>query len=384
MDRTLRFRHLLHNRIVQAAGLIAVAAPMAAACGGSVVVEDEDGTGGNGGGSTSVATNQSSSSSYSTSGTSSGNTTSTYGTTTTGSYATGTGTYATSTGTGQVCGEPQTQCIGWPYATPCPNAQDVMQYMPTDCSTDCVVWSVIDGPYPDDGACCYTVETGYCGGGRAFIVGGSAVTASVEIGRRGAGWCAATAGETEAAVIDPALRATIAEAWTRDALIEHASVASFSRFALELMAVGAPADLIEAAHRASLDEIRHARLCFALAGAYGGATLEPGSFPFGGRVEVASDLAAIAASTVLEGCVGETLASIQAAEQLARATDPAVREALAIIAEDEARHAELAWRTVAWAMQIGGAPVRDAVKAAFARAARAIPAADPRTTPAGA
>lgn len=56
---------------------------------------------------------------------------------------------------------------------------------------------------------------------------------------------------------------------------------------------------------------------------------------------------------------------VQAAEQLARAEDPAVRAALARIAEDESRHAALAWRTVAWALQRGGAPVRAAVEEAF-------------------
>jgi hypothetical protein len=91
----------------------------------------------------------------------------------------------------------------------------------------------------------------------------------------------------------------------------------------------------------------------------------PSAFPFGGSVEVAADLAIIAARTVEEGCVGETLAAILAAEQLEKASDTAVREALAMIAADEARHAELAWRVVAWAIEAGGDRVRAAVAAAF-------------------
>ena len=83
---------------------------------------------------------------------------------------------------------------------------------------------------------------------------------------------------------------------------------------------------------------------------------------------MSSDLALVAANAAREGCIGETLAAVQAAEQLGQATDPAVRAALAIIAEDEARHAELAWRTVAWAVATGGAPVRAAVAQAFASA----------------
>jgi hypothetical protein len=110
-----------------------------------------------------------------------------------------------------------------------------------------------------------------------------------------------------------------------------------------------------------------------LAAAYGDAPVAPGPFPFAGRVEVAAHLADIAARAVREGCIGETLAAILAAEQLARATDPAVRAALAIIAEDEARHAELAWRTVAWAIESGGAAVLAAVTNAFAEAMAELP-----------
>ncbi len=85
-----------------------------------------------------------------------------------------------------------------------------------------------------------------------------------------------------------------------------------------------------------------------------------------------ASLARLAVSTLKEGCIGETVAAVIAAEQLARATDPAVRAALAGIAADEARHAELAWRTVAWAMDTGGPAVREAVDAAL-RAALVVP-----------
>lgn len=94
-----------------------------------------------------------------------------------------------------------------------------------------------------------------------------------------------------------------------------------------------------------------------------------GPAPFAiGAVDVCSDLAAVAASAVIEGCVGETLAAVQAAEQLAAATDPAVRSALEEIVRDETRHAELAWRFVAWAVEAGGEPVRRSVAAAFVKA----------------
>jgi hypothetical protein len=179
------------------------------------------------------------------------------------------------------------------------------------------------------------------------------------------GWAADLA--PQIATLDPTMRARLADEWARDGLAEHASIASFGRFALELLAVGAPADLVADAHHAALDEVRHAQLCLSLATAYAGASITPGAFPFEGRVEVESDLARIAARAAREGCIGETMAALQAAEQLAEATDPTVRAALAQIADDEARHAELAWRTVAWALRTGGAPVHAAVSAVFAR-----------------
>lgn len=64
----------------------------------------------------------------------------------------------------------------------------------------------------------------------------------------------------------------------------------------------------------------------------------------------------VAGLCLLEGCVGETLAALDAAEALASATDPHVRAALARIADDERRHAELAFRFVAWALQQSPGP----------------------------
>jgi hypothetical protein len=254
----------------------------------------------------------------------------------------------------------------------CPTAADAPPKLPGNiCGMSPGVES---GPVLDSSTnqCCYMiipVDDTSCGVGRPFLVAARALHATAVAGPA---WHARES-ESEGsapAVADLAadVRAELARAWTNDALLEHASVASFGRFALELLAVGAPPDLVEAAHRAALDEIRHARLCFALAGAYAGAPIAPSAFPFGGAIEVSSDLAVVAANTAREGCIGETLAAVQAAEQLGQATDPAVRAALAIIAADEARHAELAWRAVAWAVATGGAPVRDAVAQVFASA----------------
>ncbi len=60
-------------------------------------------------------------------------------------------------------------------------------------------------------------------------------------------------------------RARLAERWTREASFEHASIASFARATLDLLALGAPAARVAGAQRAGLDEVEHARIAFALA-----------------------------------------------------------------------------------------------------------------------
>ncbi|WP_437904614.1 ferritin-like domain-containing protein [Sorangium sp. So ce327] len=232
-----------------------------------------------------------------------------------------------------------------------------------------------------DGACCYEViveeNTLDCAAvGRPFSLEGHHVTAAPRPAE--AGWLArATASgaggqQPSLADLTDEERETLAGGWLRSALEEHASVASFARFALDLMAHGAPSSLVEAAHIAALDEVGHARLGFSLAAAYRGGPVGPAAFPMPPAVPIAADLAALARAAAEEGCVGETVAAVIAAEQRARAEDPAVRAALEVIAEDEARHAELAWLTVAWAIGAGGEPVRRAVAEVFEAAAASL------------
>jgi hypothetical protein len=169
--------------------------------------------------------------------------------------------------------------------------------------------------------------------------------------------------------LDPATAAALARDYLHDACEEYASIAAFARFTMHLVSLGAPPEMIAESQRASLDEIEHARACFALARRYGGQAMGPGALSLEGAMP-AMTLADIAALTAEEGCVGETLGVLLAERQLATATDPHVRSLLvsAHILEDEARHAELAWRFVAWAVARGGEPVRRAVRAAIRRA----------------
>ena len=207
--------------------------------------------------------------------------------------------------------------------------------------------------------------------GRPWLtVGGQPITSELVHGAhaRASGYCAAI--KAENATLSRSLRDEIAEGWTKDGMAEHASIASFSKFALGLMSVSAPANLLEGAHLAALDEIKHAKLCFGLAAAYSnGSRAAPGPFPV--PTMATCELSEFAAATVREGCVGETLSALTAAQQLRelKPTSPqSVRSALRTISADEARHAALAWETVAWALRTGGAKVAASVDAAFREA----------------
>lgn len=147
------------------------------------------------------------------------------------------------------------------------------------------------------------------------------------------------------------------------ARFEAASVFAFERLAHELAALDAPAALVTAALRSGIEEIAHARAMTALARRFGA---EPAA------VEIAPSSArqpfAIALENAVEGCAGETYAALIAHCQAQSARDLAARAAFAAIAEDETRHAELAWRIAAWLEPRLTAAERQQVNAARAEA----------------
>jgi hypothetical protein len=127
------------------------------------------------------------------------------------------------------------------------------------------------------------------------------------------------------------------------ARLEAASVFAFERLAQELSALGADAALVKDAARSALDEIRHAHVMGALAERFGGQLLPVEVAPHAARSAFA-----IALENAVEGCVRETYGALVALHQAGTALDPEVRRALAVIAEDESRHAQLSWRVAAW------------------------------------
>jgi hypothetical protein len=212
-----------------------------------------------------------------------------------------------------------------------------------------------------DGARACVEGLGGCG--RPFLVDGAARHAPAE---RRADWSATPGLPALLDELDAEVRAKLAEHWARSGLLEHASIAAFARFSLELVALGAPSELVAEAALAMADETRHARICFGLAAAYGGAPVGPGPLSVDGSL-AAPTLESVVKTVVLEGCIGETIAAAEARELANTTLDLAVGEILEQIASDEARHATLAYRFVRWALEKGGAELGKVVIETVAR-----------------
>jgi hypothetical protein len=125
--------------------------------------------------------------------------------------------------------------------------------------------------------------------------------------------------------------------------LEAASVHAFAHIEAELIEHGAPQSLIEQARAARRDEVRHARVMRHLARRHGGVFRAPRVAPRATR-----SLEEIALDNATEGCVRETFGALIGMWQARFAQDPAVRRVMERVAEDEARHASLAWAIDAW------------------------------------
>jgi hypothetical protein len=149
--------------------------------------------------------------------------------------------------------------------------------------------------------------------------------------------------------------------------LEAASVPAFLRLADELAAHGAPEALVRAARRSAGDEVRHARVVGALARRYGAAVPEVEVAPFGPR-----SFEAMALENTVEGCVRETYSAVVTGWKARAAGDEEIRRAMEPIAEDELRHAELAWAVDAWASERLAPPARARLREARHEAFRAL------------
>jgi len=213
-------------------------------------------------------------------------------------------------------------------------------------------WDTMNGSADD--ACVRPGQGGGGGGGggwgwdegRPFTVDGVATNAEV---RKGQGW--STDYQSAFVAHSARIRARAASAWLDTAQAEHASIASFSRFNLQLMQLGAPSDLILRSTLAIADEIRHARDAFGVASALAGVELTAGVMPMVDALSGVEDVRAALLDAIREGCVNETVSAAFVREAARVTTEPELAAMLDGVAEEEARHAELSWAFARWALQ---------------------------------
>lgn len=168
----------------------------------------------------------------------------------------------------------------------------------------------------------------------------------------------------------------LARAWTQAALAAHAAVAAYSRFALQLMSIGAPPQLLQGCSQAMQDEVAHAQACFSLARRYAGRDVGPGPLP-AAELAADGDLTSIVLEVVQRGCIREAVSALSAREALEHCQDAATREVLVRHQAAKAQQAQLAWRFVAWALRGAGRELPDHVRVAFLTALSAQPGAAP-------
>eukprot|EP00039_Didymoeca_costata_P031445 m.34795 g.34795 ORF g.34795 m.34795 type:complete len:537 (-) comp8776_c0_seq1:34-1644(-) len=142
-------------------------------------------------------------------------------------------------------------------------------------------------------------------------------------------------------------KAVVGKRWLQAAAMEHASIASFARHTLELLSLGTPATLIVKSQEASLDEIRHTQICYAMARDYLQQSFSPGEFDVADEGHT-YDVEAIVKSVVQEGCVGEMYGAVYALVGARLSVNKTVSRLLETIGNDETKHAQLAWELLLW------------------------------------
>ena len=190
--------------------------------------------------------------------------------------------------------------------------------------------------------------------GRPLMFNGIAQAASISCGNT---WSKGPLAKSHQLTFEQ--RQILSDFWLITAQMEHASVASFHQFALDLMRFGAPPELLMRTNKAIMDEISHARAAFAITEGFLNQALAPDDFHM--KIQPATDLADFAKKVALEAAINETIAVILATLQRAQCTDDAIKTFLTEIIREEAEHAELAWDTLRWLLQKGNRDVFDSL-----------------------
>lgn len=133
--------------------------------------------------------------------------------------------------------------------------------------------------------------------------------------------------------------------WLDRMVHEHHSAAVFSRLLPQLMEAEAPLELKTSVLRMSMDELRHAALCGAVAEALGGtAEVETDLRTRPLPEHQGCDPVEVALRNVMfVGCMSETIALALLTEERELTTEPLIHAVVDQLAADEVLHARLGW-----------------------------------------
>lgn len=255
-------------------------------------------------------------------------------------------------------------------AAPCPSSLTIASAaVPTEARFDERRTSEVRGRFDNEArsrqVCCYSWSEG-CHGRPLLLQDGTALQAA-DVERSDWHW------ELELTLDAGEHAGEVASRWLDIGRAEHASIASFLRTSLGLLAQGAPSELVQAQLRGAEDEVRHACIAFGIARHFGAAR-GPGPLDLASLPPLATT-DELALDTLVGGCVGETVAAALALESAARGAAE-LAPWLERIADDEGHHAALAWRTLGWLFERSHDRdnLAEAIRRATARVSESRPA----------
>lgn len=160
--------------------------------------------------------------------------------------------------------------------------------------------------------------------------------------------------------------------WQRMAQEEYESIAAFGELALDLLAAGAPMQLVTRCHEAALEEAAHTRICLDMASRLSGRVSHVTSISSLRRARRRPRwrralLVRLAVESHIDGWVGEASSARVLAELARDASDARMRDALRTLAREEMRHARLGRQIVLWCTTEGGPLVSHALRIAEKR-----------------
>lgn len=155
--------------------------------------------------------------------------------------------------------------------------------------------------------------------------------------------------------LTPEQRARVARVWRARTRAEYLAITTFAFLTVDMVAAGAPPDILSFAHQAAIDEIRHTEMCLRMTQIYAGETPTPDPDLSGLPNDPAlPKLHQAVTNSMLINCVVETFACTILAVVLEQTTDPCAHAVLKRILSDEVGHARLGWAFLRWGIDTGG------------------------------